>query len=461
VRWIGAVALVAGSTLAVPASAASPITATPPEFSGQTPLITGDGPTAVAIADVNGDRKADLVTANYGAKTISVLLNNGGGRFQPHRDYPSSVGAPRWLATVDVDGDGQRDVLTAEPRPLGAFPDTSGGTVSVFINGEGGGLRLQQVYRACTWGGQLGIGDLNGDGKVDFATGASECYWSFGGRAYLFVNDGHGSFDHVGTCGARDGFNPTAIDDVNGDGRQDMVIGNLNSITVWLNDGDWRGDAAGECGGAYGGSYATAGTDSASLALADLNRDGKRDVVTAASRVDAVSVLLNNGGGHFGDHIDYPTGDRPWTVAVGDLNADHRLDLVTANNDGGTVSVLTGKGDGTFEAKRDYATKGGHPWSVAIGDLNGDGLPDLAATNTDNDSVAVFFNRTTVCRIPNVKRKAITDATRVLVRAHCRAGAIGHASSKAAAKGRVIAERPAPGAVLPAGSAVSLVVGRG
>jgi hypothetical protein len=314
---------------------------------------------------------------------------------------------------------------------------------------------------ACTWGAQLGVGDLNGDGKVDFATGASECYWSFGGRAYLFVNDGHGSFDHVGTCGANNGFNPTAIGDVNGDGREDLVTGNLYSITVWLNDGDWRGDAYAECGGAYGGSYATAGTDSASLELADVNGDGKRDVVTTASRVDAVSVLLNNGGGHFGDHVEYPTGDTPASLAVADLNGDRRPDLVTANNDAGTISVLAGKGDGTFEPKRDYKTNGSHPTSVAIGDLNGDGLPDLAATNYDNDTVSVFFNRTTVCRVPNVKGKTLADAKPALARAHCRAGTTRAASSTAAAKGRVVSERPAPGTVLPAGGSVDLVIGRG
>ena len=93
-------------------------------------------------------------------------------------------------------------------------------------------------------------------------------------------------------------------------------------------------------------------------------------------------MLLNRGDGNFQAKLDYATGRDPYSVAIGDLNGDGKPDLATANFDAAsTVSVLLNRGDGSFQAKRDYAT-GRYPHSVAIGDLNGDGKPDLATANS-------------------------------------------------------------------------------
>jgi FG-GAP-like repeat len=78
---------------------------------------------------------------------------------------------------------------------------------------------------------------------------------------------------------------------------------------------------------------------------------------------------------------NYATGYGPWSVAIGDLNGDGKPDLATANLNGRTVSVLLNRGDGSFRARRDYAI--GATYSVAIGDLNRDGKPDLATANND------------------------------------------------------------------------------
>ena len=93
-------------------------------------------------------------------------------------------------------------------------------------------------------------------------------------------------------------------------------------------------------------------------------------------------MLLNRGDGSFQAKLDYATGSGPSSVAIGDLNGDGKPDLATANADANSVSVLLNRGDGSFEAKLDYRTGRG-PVSVAIGDLNGDGKPDLATANTD------------------------------------------------------------------------------
>src|SRR6266545_1636194 len=93
-----------------------------------------------------------------------------------------------------------------------------------------------------------------------------------------------------------------------------------------------------------------------SVAIADLNADGRPDLAVANATSSTVSVLLGNGDGTFGAKTDFGTGIAPLSVAIADVNADGRPDLAVANNGPGTVSVLRGNGDGTFGAKTDFAT---------------------------------------------------------------------------------------------------------
>lgn len=134
-------------------------------------------------------------------------------------------------------------------------------------------------------------------------------------------------------------------------------------------------------------NYAT-GTHPAGVIVADLNNDGKRDLVTANNGYpNSVSVLLGNGSGGFASKTDFTTGVGPLAVAVGDFDKDGDLDIVTANDGisgldvvGATVSLLLGNGSGGFSARTDYAAGTGC-CSVAVGDFDGDGNPDLATAN--------------------------------------------------------------------------------
>jgi hypothetical protein len=137
-------------------------------------------------------------------------------------------------------------------------------------------------------------------------------------------------------------------------------------------------------------TYGT-GLDPESIAIGDLNRDGKQDLAVANSGGGTVSVLTSSGGRSF-RRRDFVTGKGPTAVAIADLNGDRKPDLATANYDANTVSVLLNTGGRSFAAKRDYAT-GKHPGSVAIGDLNGDQKPDLVTANYDASTVSVLVNR--------------------------------------------------------------------
>ena len=105
-----------------------------------------------------------------------------------------------------------------------------------------------------------------------------------------------------------------------------------------------------------------------------------------------MSVLLGNGDGTFQAAVSFATGSVPTSVALGDVNGDGRPDLAVANALNDTVSVLLGNGDGTFRAAVSFAT-GSSPQSVALGDVNRDGRPDLAVANGGGGDVSVLLNR--------------------------------------------------------------------
>jgi len=141
---------------------------------------------------------------------------------------------------------------------------------------------------------------------------------------------------------------------------KDVVVANFGDgdISVLLGNGD--------------GTFAiqpdvAVGDIPTSVAIGDLNNDGKLDVVVANSNDDDISILLGNGGGTFA-RTDIAVGNNPFSVAIGNLNNDPNQDVVVANQVDGDISVLLGNGDGTF-ARTDIAV-GSNPRSVAIGDLN-------------------------------------------------------------------------------------------
>lgn len=166
----------------------------------------------------------------------------------------------------------------------------------------------------------------------------------------------------------------TAIADVNGDGKADLLVANYNSgtVSVLLGNGDGTFQPA--------VTYNCGGPDNPySIAVGDFNGDGKPDiallVVVNVSPRPALRILLGNGDGTFQAPVAYDTGGfNPYQVVVADVNRDSKLDLVIANEF--VASVLLGNGDGTFQAAVTYGIEGSAN-SLAVGDVNADGNPDL------------------------------------------------------------------------------------
>jgi hypothetical protein len=203
-----------------------------------------------------------------------------------------------------------------------------------------------------------------------------------------------------------------------------------------------------------------AGIGPVSVAIGDLNGDGRPDLAAANGDTKNVSVFLNTGDGTFRVGRDYGVGGGAMSVAIGDLNGDAKPNLAIASGYRmNTVAVLANRGDGRFERRLDFGT-GRSPYAVAIADLNADGRPDLATDNRSN-SVSVLTNTPGLCTVQNVLGRRLGVAKRMIARANCRVGKIRRTYSKRVKKGRVISQEPKFGAVLPGGGKVIVVVSRG
>ncbi len=170
--------------------------------------------------------------------------------------------------------------------------------------------------------------------------------------------------------------------DVNGDGRPDLVAANQydGTVSVLLGNGD----------GSFQPRPALAvGYGPRSVAVADVNGDGKPDLVVANYGDNTVSVLLGNGNGSFQPQPTVPVGAGPSAVVAADVNGDGRPDLVVADYGDAAVDVLLGNGDGTFGPEQTFPTGPG-PRAVQVADVNGDGEADLIVADYGDAAVSLL-----------------------------------------------------------------------
>jgi hypothetical protein len=319
------------------------------------PLSLGASTTSLVAGDFNHDGKLDL--AGVSGNNVLVLLNKGGGTFQPPVSYAAGTN-PNFVAVGDFNHDGKLDLAV-----------TSDSGVSILLGKGNGTFQKAVTYAAGMNPDYVAVGDFNHDGKLDLVVANRHS-----GTVSVLLGKGDGTFKKAVNYAA--GAVPVAIavGDFNHDGKLDLAVADYNGggpgkvqILMGKGDGTFKAPVA----------YTTS-TGAQAVVAADFNGDGKTDLAVANSDGN-VSVLINKGNGTFKPAVNYAAGQG--SLAVGDFNHHGKLDLATINPGSGTVSVLGGNGDGTFQAA--VATPvGGSPTAVVAGDFNNDHLPDLAVAGT-------------------------------------------------------------------------------
>ncbi|HWP31200.1 MAG TPA: VCBS repeat-containing protein [Fimbriimonadales bacterium] len=184
------------------------------------------------------------------------------------------------------------------------------------------------------------------------------------------------------------GVNPesVAIADFNGDGFKDLAVANNNSdnVSILLNQGN--GTFANAINFATGN-----GTSPFAIAAADFDMDGDQDLAVTLKNTNQVRIMKNSGGASFSNFATFSVGTEPRSIVTAKLDADSDFDLAVGNRTSGNVSVLLNMGDGTFGAATNYST-GQDVRSVSAGDLDGDGDQDLSASNHDSRTVTLLRN---------------------------------------------------------------------
>jgi hypothetical protein len=383
--------------------------------------------TGIAVGDLNGDGKLDLVVANQVCPStrvncLGVLLGNGDGTFKPAVTYPdggietfSAGGLFVPVMISDIDGDSRPDLVVVSETD----PDYGDGRVGVLLGNGDGTFKAVVTYDS---GGfapfSAALADLNGDGKPDMVvfncspSGSSDC--SQNGTVGVMLGNGDGTFQSVTKydSGGLGGTSALVIADVNGDGRPDILVGNncpgnctgIGSFGVLMGKGDGTFQAA--------IAYPLSGVGGVeSITVGDLNGDGKPDLAIVGNGVDA---YLNKGDGTFRLASANPTTGNTQQVFLTDLDGDGKLDIVDINITSGTADARLGNGDGTFQSLQTFKLGGNQISWGTIADVNGDGRPDLVSANwcssscqSEEGAVGVLLN---VASSPNSTSTTLTSS---------------------------------------------------
>jgi hypothetical protein len=329
----------------------------------------------VATGDLNGDGYLDLVVADGGDNTVSVLFGSSDATFQPAVRLVAGSG-PVSVVIADFNGDGNLDIATAN---AGVSEPTK--SVSVLLGDGTGAFGSPITSMTGTYPMAMAVGDVNNDGIPDLVL-AQETVVT------ILLGNGDGTFGAAvsyATGGAK--LRSITLGDFNNDGKLDIAAGDYlyNNVEVLL------GDGLGNFGTAA--AYSVDG-HSSDVAVGDFNNDANLDLVSANRFLSDVTLLLGDGSGGFQSGGNFTAGQYCKALGVGDFDGDGNLDLAVANAEFGddTVSVLLGDGNGGFSSAVSVPT-GMAPTSIAVGDFNGDGYPDLAVANHDSSSVTVLINR--------------------------------------------------------------------
>jgi len=314
---------------------------------------------------------------------VTVLLGNGRGGFTPAPGSPINVGA-HLIAVGDVNNDRNPDLALTHHDSFGVVVLLGTGD-GKFAPAGGSPFAAHQGARAHNHG--LALGDVNSDGRLDITTSNQD-----DNSVSVLLGDGRGGFTPAPGSPFAVGRAPYphAVGDVNGDGNLDIVTPNVgsNNVTVLLGDG--RGGFTPAANSPY-----VVAARPYYVAVGDVSGDGKPDLITTHDDINLMTTLVGDGRGGFtaAPASPFDLGRRAYKLVAADVNRDGRTDLIigTEAHDSVTVLLSNGRGDYTPAAGSPY-TAGRNP-RVAVGDVNGDGRPDIVTANNGSRDITVLLGK--------------------------------------------------------------------
>ena len=260
--------------------------------------------------------------------------------------------------------------------------------VSVLLNNGNGTFAGAVNYPVDFNPGATITADFNGDGKLDLATGNFFGGATSAGSISILLGNGNGTFQTAVNYAAGTPED-LAVADLNTDGKLDLVAASFsaNKASVLLGNGDGTFQAA---------VPHSTGPGPAGVAIADFNGDSKLDLATAnlgssMISVNSISILIANGNGTFQDPVNHDLDTRTTDITARDLDGDTKQDLIVVGVDLDAIMVLMGNGNGTFQGPVSYATGGNEPQKLDLADFNGDGKIDVVTVNANIPSSYSVF----------------------------------------------------------------------
>jgi hypothetical protein len=355
-------------------------------FTQPTYLPTGNNPRDVVAGDFDGDGNLDLAVNSENDATLAVFLGNGDGTFKPRKNYSTAIGQVH-MVMGHIDGDALWDVVLTNPAAPGIG-------LYVMLGQDGGTFGGPIPYAAAVGynGFPAALGDLNGDNKTDVVVeGFVQTSMGQKQGVNVLLGQGNGTFDApLNTALPCCADSSAALGEVNGDGMLDIIASGSSGLLDVL-----PGLGGGMFGAAVPLETTAAGTSVQFVAVADLNGDGKGEVL-AAYQYEGLRLYPNKGNGTFNPKIVYATQPSmtagvPAGIVVGHIDRDANLDVAVSVSSSSTgVALFTGTGTGLLSGPTWFPmnASGG----LALGDFDKDGKPDLAVVSTGN-TVGVMLNR--------------------------------------------------------------------